>query len=641
MKKKYFPSIGIIIFFIYIFLAIPLYIFQLDSPEKAVESLYMYDVKMSEVSLLSKNDFYKMVDANEIKKVYIDNYDIGNLYYEGDFYCSTNDMLNPKYFKVIFTDDSKMPTNELQNFINANHDIEFKNAKSIEFFEDKVKTYRFSITIIFVISIIFSIMFVEASKDNRRREYDNFERHIEKLSNIPYAKNNTMVLGYSKEEENIEEDSQPKKYFSDVAGLREVKKDVKCLVDFIKNKEKYTAAGAKLPKGVILYGPPGTGKTLLAKAIAGEADIPFIYESGSNFVEMYVGVGSKRVRELFEKARQKAPCIIFIDEIDAIGSKRTGYDNGEDRKTLDALLTEMDGFKESENILVIAATNRIEDLDSALLRPGRFTEKYCVPLPETLSERMEVINLYIKNKKLSDEIDLDSLAKETIGYSPAKIEALLNSAAIISVQDGEGIIRKSDIDKAMTKILLNGHMKEDSSERSMDEIKTVAFHEAGHAIVGHIFGKDITKVTVVASTSGAGGVTFSIPKEGGLSSAKDLKNQIMELYAGRLAELIYFKGDKELITTGASNDIERASKLIDSYVKKYGMSDKFGLLNLKDEDNEKIFETKIKLSKELEEKTYEILNKNKDVLFEIAQKLIDDETIYKDELNNVFEKFSI
>ena len=218
-----------------------------------------------------------------------------------------------------------------------------------------------------------------------------------------------------------------KKYtFADVAGLNEVKEDMKSLVDFLINKEKYVSVGANLPKGVILYGPPGTGKTLLARAVAGEADVPFLYMNGSDFEEKLVGVGAKRVRELFDEAREKAPCIVFIDEIDAVGSKRSNYTSSDGRQTLNALLTEMDGFKQSDNILVIAATNRIEDLDSALVRAGRFTNKYCVPLPSTWEERLEVINMYVKNKNLAEDIDLTALAKETVGFSPAQIESLLN-----------------------------------------------------------------------------------------------------------------------------------------------------------------------------------------------------------------------
>lgn len=430
------------------------------------------------------------------------------------------------------------------------------------------------------------------------------------------------------------------KTFSDVAGLSEVKKDMKCIVDFLVNKDKYQEAGAKLPKGIILYGPPGTGKTLLAKAVAGEANVPFLYMSGSEFVELYVGVGARRVRELFAKARRQSPCIVFIDEIDAIGSSRGGKDtNSEDRKTLNALLTEMDGFKETENIIVIAATNRLEDLDPALTRPGRFTNKYCVPLPETVADRLEIINLYSGNKRFDESFNVNALAKETVGFSPAKIEALLNEASIISVQDGSRYITKEIVDKAMFKILLQGHMKEDVSERDEEELKVVAWHEAGHAVLGHLFGNEITKVTVIPSTSGAGGVTFSTPVKTSLLSVSDLKHEVMELYGGRLAELLYYQGDKSKITTGASNDIERATMLIHDIVTKYGMSDKFGMLNLSQAnlDNKDIVSCEVELAKELENEALSLLTENESYLSKIANMLIENNTIYSSDIDKVFE----
>ena len=426
------------------------------------------------------------------------------------------------------------------------------------------------------------------------------------------------------------------KTFNDIAGLKEVKRDMKCLVDFLVNKEKYTAAGAKLPKGVILYGPPGTGKTLLAKAIAGEADVPFIFMSGSDFIETYVGVGAKRVRELFAAARKQAPCIIFIDEIDAVGGKRHDGDNGEDRKTINAILTEMDGFNESENILVIAATNRLEDLDDALTRPGRFTDQFCVPLPETTAERMEIIKLYSKNKKLSDDIDIEAVAKEMIGFSPAKIEAVLNEAAIISVQDDSPCITKEIIDKAMFKMLLHGHAKEDA-ERSKEELRLVAWHEAGHALIGHLYGKDITKVTIISSTSGAGGVTFSAPTKTGLHSIEDIKHEIMELYAGRIGELLYYKGNHLKVTTGASNDIERATRLIHQFVTSYGMSETFGMLKLDGDiiDKKQVMQIKVDLAKELEQETLRIMTAYQEELKAIADALIQKETIYRADLKEI------
>ena len=429
------------------------------------------------------------------------------------------------------------------------------------------------------------------------------------------------------------------KTFNDIAGLKEVKRDMKCLVDFLVNKEKYTAAGAKLPKGVILYGPPGTGKTLLAKAIAGEADVPFIFMSGSDFIETYVGTGAKRVRELFAAARKQAPCIVFIDEIDAVGGKRHDGDNGEDRKTINAILTEMDGFNEAENILVIAATNRLEDLDDALTRPGRFTDQFCVPLPETTAERMEIIKLYSKNKKLSDDIDIKAIAKEMIGFSPAKIEAVLNEAAIISVQENSEVITKEIIDKAMYKMLLHGHMKEDT-ERSKEELRLVAWHEAGHALIGHLYGKEITKVTIISSTSGAGGVTFSAPKKTGLHSIEDIKHEIMELYAGRVGELLYYKGNHLKVTTGASNDIERATALIHQFVTSYGMSDTFGMLKLDGDmiDKKQVMQIKVDMAKELEQETLRIMTEYKEELQDIADALIQKETIYKADLKEIISQ---
>lgn len=428
------------------------------------------------------------------------------------------------------------------------------------------------------------------------------------------------------------------KTFDDIAGLKEVKKDMKCLVDFLVNKERYLNAGAKLPKGVILYGPPGTGKTLLAKAVANEANVPFLYMSGSEFIEMYVGVGAKRVRELFEKARKNSPCIIFIDEIDAIGSKRTDNDNGEDRKTINALLTEMDGFKETDNIIVIGATNRIDDLDTALLRPGRFTDKFCVPLPETSEERLEVLNVYAKNKNFDESVDLKGLAKETVGFSPAKLEALLNDSAIIAVQNDRLYITKSDIDNAMFKLLLSGHIKEGQDKRGKKELELVAWHEAGHALVGCIYGKEVTKVTILASTSGAGGVTFSTPKTG-LLSRNDIKHEIMQLYGGRVGELIYFKGNEDNVTTGASNDINEATKLIHAYVTDYAMNKEIGMINLGNDSSSNTFlrEKEIEMAKELETSTISLLNKYEVQLKELAELLLEKETIYESDIKAILD----
>ena len=363
--------------------------------------------------------------------------------------------------------------------------------------------------------------------------------------------------------------------FSDVAGHTELKKDLMQIIDFLKNPKIYKKAGAKLPKGILLYGPPGTGKTLLAKAIAGEASVNFRAVSGSDFDEKFVGVGAGRIRELFKWARKNSPCILFIDEIDALGGKRGGNISA-DRQTINALLSEMDGFTAGNGVLVVAATNRLQDLDPALTRPGRFDNRFAVPLPSTSKERREIIDIYTKDKNFDESVDLDVFAKEMVGASPAVIEAVINEAAILSAADGSCIITKAMLDEAYFKQLMDGHSKKDA-ERQQDEIKLTAYHEAGHALLGFLFGDEITKVSIVPSTSGAGGVTMFNQKKMGLYSKQELEQQVMTLYAGRLAEEVLVGPDN--VTTGASNDIERASELLYDMVVSYGMGREDALIS--------------------------------------------------------------
>ena len=552
----------------------------------------------------------------------------------------TEEQINTIYFSdstdslYLYTTNNiyyKTSNPEYENFKKEllEHNIIIKNISELKTAEQVESSRLGKLIYFFLFGIVISIvLFTEALKEKE----NSFFLHKEKITANGTSGNS------AKKNITKNQDKNHIKLFSDIAGLTEVKKDLKCIVDFLVNKEKYTEAGASLPKGIILYGPPGTGKTLLAKAIAGEADVPFLYASGSDFVEMYVGVGAKRIREIFDKAKKQSPCIIFIDEIDAIGGKRTSNDNGEDRKTLNALLTEMDGFHETENIIIIGATNRLEDLDPALTRAGRFTNKYCVPLPETASERLEIIQLYLKNKRIDESLDLNSLAKETVGFSPAKIEALLNEASIISVQENSYYITTEIIEKAMYKILLQGHMKEDNSGRNKEELEVVAWHEAGHAVIGKLFHKDITKVTIVSSTSGAGGVTFSTPTKTHLLSSEDIRHEIMELYGGRVAEYLFYDKNIDKITTGASNDIERASSIIHDYVTKYGMSKTFGLLNLEstNADSKMILDNEIQLAKELEKETLDLLLIHFDKLKNIANCLLQKETIYSHDINEFF-----
>lgn len=428
--------------------------------------------------------------------------------------------------------------------------------------------------------------------------------------------------------------------FSDIAANNESKRDMINLVNFLKNPKKYVGAGATMPKGVIFYGPPGTGKTLMAKAIAGEAGVPFFSMSGSDFVEMYVGVGAKRVRELFKEAKKHAPCVVFIDEIDAVGGKRGfGNSHSEREQTINALLNEMDGFSGSEGILVIAATNRIEMLDDALVRPGRFDRHIAIDLPD-LKGRLEILLLHSQNKKLGDDVDLEQLAKTTIGFAGSDLKTLLNEATIIAVDNEHEYITSEDIDKAFYQMVMQGHIKEDREDRKHDEVELVAWHEAGHAVVAKLLtNKSVPKVTIIPSTSGAGGVTFITPDKMGLHSKRDLINDVKINYGGRIAEYLLL-GDEDKITTGASSDIKQATKNIRAMIESYGMTDSFGLLNLKDfeyVDNKLIVEEAQKLSKTIYQETLDLLTENKHLVQAVAEALMEKETIDEEELDQILE----
>lgn len=426
----------------------------------------------------------------------------------------------------------------------------------------------------------------------------------------------------------------PKVTFNQVAGNTEVKEEVQILIDILKSPLKYTNSGAKLPKGILLYGPPGTGKTLIAKAIAGEAGVPFFSMSGSDFDNMYVGVGSDRVRDLFKRAREKAPCIIFIDEFDAVGSKRTANNQPGSNQILNTLLTQMDGFLGNEGVLVIGATNLLENLDSAVMR--RFDKQVVVPLPQTHADRLAILNLYVKNKKISDDLSLDDIAKQTIGFSGSDLEVLINEATINSVTMNKPFVDKECIDKAFFQKVLKGHQKIDP-ERQLEEIKLVAWHEGGHALVAKLITThDVPKVTIIQSTSGAGGVTFFTPKKMGLLSKEEICNNIKLSYGGRVAEFLLL-GSKDKITTGASSDIKSATEDIKRIIMDYGMNDKIGLLSLRslEVDNKFILEEATKLSNQLYEETVTLLTANIDTLEKIANALIEKETLNEDELDEI------
>ena len=443
-----------------------------------------------------------------------------------------------------------------------------------------------------------------------------------------------MGIGALKKRESLVA-SRPGVKFGNIAGNEEAKEDMMYLVNSLKNPEAYDKIGAKLPKGVVLYGPPGTGKTLTAKAIAGEASVPFFSITGSDFIEMYAGLGAKRVRELYTDAKAAAPSIVFIDEIDAIGTKRgVGANSGERDQTINALLNELDGFNKSNPVITIVATNRVEDLDAALVRPGRFDKHIAINLPDK-EDRLKILNVHSANKKLSESVDLKEVSNITIGFSGAALEALMNEAAILSVNAGLSEIGKEQIDEAYYKMLIGGHMKKNKHE-DLDEIELVAYHEAGHALATKLLtDNNVPKVTIIPSTTGMGGATLSVPKRTGLMTKREVLNNIKVLYAGRAAELI-LKGDEDLITTGASNDIKEATKQINGYFSAYGMSREFGMIEVSNSD--KYLNESIKLSNKLYDETVVLLKENKDKLVNVANALIEKETIGEEELDILIQE---
>lgn len=430
---------------------------------------------------------------------------------------------------------------------------------------------------------------------------------------------------------------------SDVKGHDEIRADLEFLIKFLKNPEKYEKLGAKVPKGVLLFGPPGTGKTMIAKAIANEADIPFIATGGSDFVEKYVGVGAQRIREVFNRAKAYPKAIIYIDEIDAVGKKRGGdNDNDERTSTLNALLMEIDGFKNSENILVIASTNRIDILDDALLRPGRF-DKHIAVNPPDYQGRLDILRLYAKNKHLDSDVKLEKIASITRGFSGAELSNLLNEAAMLTAFREKSKTSMQEIDDAYYKIVTKGDKKK-SFERSEDDTVLTAWHEAGHAIVSKLLANQkVNKVTIIPSTSGAGGITLMEPKEGNYYSKEDLENMVKVSYGGRAAEYILLN-DERKITTGASNDIEKATNIIMSMLGSYGMSEKFGLLNLEKMrgiNQEYILNEAKEISLHLYKETIEFLNSHYDLLKEMSELLIKEETLDEEEIDKLIYKYTV
>ena len=465
---------------------------------------------------------------------------------------------------------------------------------------------------------------------------------------------NAKMMNFGKSRAKMSTEADKKVTFKDVAGLQEEKEELEEIVDFLKEPQKYVKVGARIPKGVLLVGPPGTGKTLLAKAIAGEAGVPFFSISGSDFVEMFVGVGASRVRDLFEEAKKNAPCIVFIDEIDAVARRRgTGMGGGhnEREQTLNQLLVEMDGFGVNEGIIVMAATNRVDILDPAILRPGRFDRKVGVGRPD-IKGREEILRVHAAKKPLGEDVDLKEIARTTAGYTGADLENLMNEAAIITAKDGRFFINQNDIRQAFIKTGIGEEKR--SKVISEKEKKITAYHEAGHAILFHLLPEmgPVHTISIIPTGMGAAGYTMPLPEQDEMfnSKKKMLENIVVDL-GGRVAEELIFHD----ITTGASQDIKQATQMARAMVTQYGMSEKVGMIQYGSDEDEvfigrdfghtknyadqtaALIDSEVKrIIDESYAKAKEILSQNEEVLHKCASLLIQKEKIGREEFEALF-----
>ncbi len=582
---------------------------------------YVLTVMNKDVKYLSYDEFVNKLDNNKIKEMEVVASSSGYVYEVKGIYTNSKG-------DVDFTSTLPLSDEVMKKIVSASDEGEFKLTAKADPSSSSIWIILVNVLPLLIFVIIIFWFFNKQLAGNK------------------------SSLDFGKSRARLNSDNN-KVTFKDVAGLTEEKEEVKELIDFLKDPKKFQKLGARIPKGILLMGPPGTGKTLLAKSVAGEADVPFYFISGSDFVELFVGVGASRVRDMFQQAKRNAPCLIFIDEIDAVGRQRgTGLGGGHDEReqTLNQLLTEMDGFGANEGIIIIAATNRPDVLDPALLRPGRFDRQVTVNLPD-IKGREEILGVHAKNKILDKSITLKNLARRTPGFSGADLENLLNEAALLAVRRNKKAITMSEIDEATDRVLM-GPAKV-TRKYSENDRKLVAYHEAGHAVIGIKLksASDVQKVTIIPRGS-AGGYNLMMPEEEKLCSTKtDLLEEVTGLLGGRTAEEITF-GE---ITTGAHNDFEKATKIVRAMVTEYGMSD-LGPLQFeqqsgsvflgRDYNKSQHFSNEVaneidmemrKIINECHKNATKIIKDNKDLLKLIAETLLEYETLTKEQIDYLVE----
>ena len=587
-----------------------------------LNALFFPQVMQRQVIEVGYNDFLDMIEAGQVQTVA---YEEEN--YQIVFIAKTGDGGEEIYKTGIFPDDELINRIEAApNEIKYANEIPTQNSPLLNF----LVTWILPLVVIYGGSVLL---------------YRWMLKRMGGAGGLP-------SMSFGKSGAKIYAETETGKTFADVAGQDEAKEALKEIVDFLHEPGKYAEIGAKLPKGALLVGPPGTGKTLLARAVAGEAHVPFFSISGSEFVEMFVGMGAAKVRDLFKQAGEKAPCIVFIDEIDTIGKKRDsgGYGGNDEREqTLNQLLAEMDGFDATKGVVILAATNRPESLDPALLRPGRFDRRVPVELPD-LAGREAILKVHAKDVRMGDDVDFNAIARATPGASGAELANIINEAALRAVRQGRQIVAQADLEESVETVIAGAQRK--NAVLSEKDKRTVAYHETGHALVAALQTNSapVTKITIVPRTSGALGYTMQVDEgDRVLMSREEIENKIATLTAGRAAEEVVIGS----ISTGASNDIEQATKLARAYFTRYGMSERFDMVALETQSNKylggdaslacsestsgEIDEAVIDLVKKQHRKAIEILKANESALHRIAKYLMDRETITGEEFMQILK----